>query len=150
MNKAFIREPDLEGRVYCPRCGSLATSVGAGPLDTYVRGEARMRLQESAWFCSFGRCDVAYFSHLGSMVTVDELVRPIYPKDLDAPICVCFGFGYEDVVAEVDADPPLRLRELLAKTRSDEAHCAVLAPDGRCCSNALQELFVRLRGQGSA
>lgn len=150
MNKAFVREPDLEGRVYCPRCGSLAIAVGTGPLDTHVRPEVRSRLQESAWFCNFGRCEVAYFSQLGSVVTVDELVGPLFPKDLDAPICVCFGFTYDDVVAEADAPVPTRLRELLAKAKSDEAHCAALAPDGRSCSSTLQELYLKLRRGSSS
>jgi hypothetical protein len=105
-------------------------------------------MQDGAWFCGYGRCEVAYFNQLVATVTVDDLVAPVFPKDLDAPICVCFGFTYDEVVAEVDAEVPHRIRKLLAKAKSDEAHCTALAPDGRCCSSAVQELYLRLRGQG--
>ncbi len=49
MNKAFVREPESDGRAYCPRCGALGLPVGAGPLDKYIRSavtrkNARRRL----------------------------------------------------------------------------------------------------------
>ena len=43
MNKAFVREPDSDGRVFCPRCGALGLVVGAEPMDTHVRPESRAK-----------------------------------------------------------------------------------------------------------
>lgn len=146
MNKAFVREPDLEGRVYCPRCGHLGTPVGSGPLDTHIRPEARGRMADGAWFCGYGRCPVAYFTSLDAVVTVDELKGPIFPKDLDAPLCVCTGISYDDIVAEADAPVPLRLRQLITYANSDEARCATLAADGKSCCGGVQELYLKLRG----
>jgi hypothetical protein len=147
MNKAFVREPDDDGRAYCPRCQSLALPVESGPLDHHVRTESRTKLHDTAWFCPFPRCDVAYFDLYDSFVTVEELKAPIYPKDANAPICACFGFTYDDVVADVDDGTPTRIRQLLAKSRSAEANCAELAADGRCCMTAVQELYMKLRAQ---
>ena len=84
MNKAFVREPEDDGRAYCPRCKSLGSAVQAGPLDTHLRDESRGKLREDAWFCKFPRCDVAYFNEFGAVVTVDELKGPVYPKDASA------------------------------------------------------------------
>ncbi len=39
MNKAFVREPESDGRAYCPRCGALGTPVNKVTLDRYVRNE---------------------------------------------------------------------------------------------------------------
>lgn len=146
MNKAFVKEPEFDGRAFCPRCGSLGTTVGAEPLDTHVRPAARQRLGDAAWFCDFPRCDVAYFNLFDAVATVDELLGPIYPKQPDAPICPCFGFTLDDVEADVREGTPTRIRALLAKSQSPEAHCQRLAPDGRCCMREVQRLYMKLRG----
>lgn len=147
MNKAFVREPEPDGRAFCPRCGALGFPVERGPLDTHIRPEARGKLGDSAWFCGFPRCDVAYFNLFEMTVLVEELKGPVYPKDLDAPICACFGLNYDDVEADVQSDSPTRVRALLARSKTAEAQCATLASDGRCCMAAVQELYMRLRAQ---
>ena len=147
MNKAFVREPDFDGRAFCPRCGSLGLPVETGPLDAHVRPESRAKLGDTAWFCNFPRCEVAYFNLFEAQVTTDELQAPVYPKELDAPICACFGLTYDDVEADMQAGQPTRIRALLARSQSSEARCEALAADGRCCMGAVQELYQKLRQQ---
>jgi CopZ-like zinc binding protein len=147
MNKAFVREPDDDGRAYCPRCRTLGIPVEAAPLDKHIRPESRRKMQDVAWFCRFPRCNVAYFNLFDGVVLIDELNARVYPKDANAPICACFGFTYDEVVADVDNGTPTRIRELLAKSKSPEAHCQTLAADGRCCMAAIQELYMKLRSQ---
>jgi CopZ-like zinc binding protein len=146
MNKAFIREPESDGRAYCPRCGNLGLPVGGGPLDKYIRSESRSKMHDAAWFCNFPRCEVAYFNQFEETVVVDELTQSVYPKDFDAPLCACFGLTYADVEADIREGQPKRIRELLAKSKSPEAQCATLAADGRCCMATVQELYMKLRG----
>jgi len=147
MNKAFVREPEDDGREYCPRCRSLGVPVEAGPLDTHIRPESRAKMRDDAWFCNFPRCDVAYFNQFDAVVTVDELNSAVYPKEPDAPICACFGFTYDEVAADVKDGTPTRIRELLAKSKSPAARCRTLAADGRCCMAAVQELYMKLRSR---
>jgi hypothetical protein len=146
MNKAFVREPDLGGKAYCPQCGSEGVPVSAAPMDRYIRPEARQRLGETAWFCSFARCEVAYFDTLEVVVNVAELTEPIYPKDATAFICPCFQFSWDDVQADVREGTPTRIRALLVKSQSAEARCRSLAPDGKSCIREVQRLFMKLRG----
>jgi hypothetical protein len=145
VNKAFVREPEDDGRAYCPRCKSLGVPVLGGPLDTHIRPESRGKLQHDAWFCGFPRCEVAYFNDFDVVVTMDELNAAVYPYDPDAPICACFGFTYDDVEADVREGTPTRIRELLARSKSTDAQCQSLSADGRCCMSAVQELYMRLR-----
>jgi hypothetical protein len=145
MNKAFVREPEDDGRAYCPRCKSLGAAVESGPLDTHIRPESRGKIRDAAWFCGFSRCEVAYFNQFGAIVTMDELKAPVYPYDPNAPICACFGLTYDDVEADIRDLVPARIRELLGKSKSPAANCQTLAPDGRCCMSAVQELYMRLR-----
>ncbi len=143
MNKAFIREPEFDGRAYCPRCGSLGTPVNNATLDHHVQKKSRPQMGDSAWFCNFPRCDVAYFDLFERFVAVNELQSTVYPKDSAAPICACFGFRFEDIEADVSHGAPIRIRELLAKSKSSDAQCHTLAADGRCCMAEVQRLYMR-------
>jgi hypothetical protein len=149
VNKAFVREPDDDGRAFCPRCGTLGAPVGGGPLDTHIRPESRAKMLDGAWFCGFHRCDVAYFNQFGAVVQMEELKAPVYPYDANAPICACFGLLYDDVVADVDDGTPTRIRAVLAKSKAGESQCHALAANGRSCMAAVQELYMRLRSQSS-
>lgn len=149
MNKAFIREPDDDGRAYCPECKGLGRPVTSGPLDTHIRPEFRAKLPDTAWFCGFPRCGVAYFNQFGAVVLMDELKAHVYPYDPNAPICACFGLAYDDVETDIRDGTPTRIRELLARSKSSEARCHALAADGQCCIGAVQELYMRLRAQAA-
>lgn len=145
MNKAFVKEPEFDGRAYCPKCGALGVPVETGPLDVHVRPEHRNRLGDSAWYCGYQHCSVAYFNSFEAVVTTDELRALPYPYDLDASICACFPFTYDDVEADVRDGAPTRIRALLERSKSPEAQCSQLAVDGQCCMAAVQELYMRLR-----
>ncbi len=145
MNKAFVREPEPDGRGYCPQCNALGVPVSALTLDAHVLEGPRRRLGETAWFCGFSRCTVAYFDEFDVVVAVEGLKSPVYPKDSDVPICPCFGFKLADIEADVRDGTPRRIRELLAKSKSPAARCRTLAADGKCCMSEVQRLYMRLR-----
>lgn len=148
MNKAFVREPEDDGRAYCPRCRSLGVPVEAPTLDAHIRPEARDKIGGAGWFCNYPQCEVAYFNLYDAAVTTADLQSPVYPKDAHAPICACFGLTFDDVLADVDEGTPTRIRALLAKSKTPDARCTTLAADGRPCIPAVQELYMRLRAQG--
>jgi hypothetical protein len=145
MNKAFVREPDQDDRVFCPKCGAVGVPVMDGPLDRYLRPAARPMFVHDAWFCPSATCDVAYFSEAGKTATTGDLARPVYPKDPDAPICACFGYAYDDAAADATEDSPRRTRELLTKAKSAAADCTNLAADGQSCVATVQSLYMKLK-----
>jgi hypothetical protein len=146
MNKAFVREPDADARVSCPRCGGLALEVAGCVLDVHVPAAIRGRLGAVAWCCRNSGCEVIYFDLFEQRVLVSELCGAVYPKDLSAPICACFGLTMEEIEADLRAGEPLRIRELYRKSQSGEARCSELAVDGRCCMGEVQRLYLRGRG----
>ncbi len=149
MNKAFVREPEFDGKAYCPQCGSLGVGVCEATLDHHVQEAVRSRLADAAWYCGFAKCEIAYFDLFESRVSVEELRMPVYPKDADAPICPCFGFTLDDIEADVTEGTPVRIRELLANTKSNAANCRVLAADGQCCMREVQRLYMaQISGRG--
>lgn len=145
MNKAFVREPDDTGQRNCPRCGSIGVPVQAETLASFLTAEARTNLADTAYYCPFAKCEVAYFDDFERMATVDSLTRPAYPKDPEAPLCGCFGLTLEDVEADVAEGGVTRVRALLAKSQSPEAHCKTMSPTGQSCTPEVQRCFMRLR-----
>jgi hypothetical protein len=148
MNKAFVREPDDTGQLHCPACGSLGVPVGRETWRAHIKPGATGGLAETAFFCPFARCDVVYFDMFERRVTSESIAHGVYPKDPQAPICGCFGLTAQDVEADVRDGVPARVRDLLAKSKSPEAHCRTLSPSGVCCTGDVQRLYMKLRGAG--
>ncbi len=48
MNKAFVREPEPDGKAYCPSCGTLGIAVGRETVDHHVLPEHRTQLADDA------------------------------------------------------------------------------------------------------
>ncbi len=145
MNKAFVREPDDTGAGHCPRCGSLGVDVRRITMARHIAAEAVQQLSESAFFCPFPRCDVVYFDQFECAITIESLTHPIWPKDPAAPLCGCFGLTAEDIEADIHEGTPRRVRELLAKSKSDQARCTILSADGHCCMGEVQRYYMKLR-----
>jgi len=146
MNKAFVREPDDTGQLHCPACGSLGIGVQRETWQAHVNAEAASGLAETAFFCPYARCDVAYFDMFDRRVALDQLCHGVYPKDSQAPICGCFGLTCEDVEADVREGVVTRVRALVAKANSPLARCRTMSASGQSCASEVQRYYMKLRG----
>ena len=146
MNKAFVREPDSDASVRCPRCGNLATEIGRGPLDLHMLPEHRRRLGDSAWCCGSVRCNVVYFDVFDQSVCVEDLRTEVYPYCATAPMCACFGLTLDDIEQDIREGQPVRIRELLKRSQTADAACRALALNGECCVKEVQRVYLKLRG----
>ncbi len=147
MNKAFIREPDDHAPLHCPACGSLGVPVERETWQAHVALAAAEALADSAFFCPFPTCQVAYFDMFERQVRVDALVHAVYPKDPQAPICPCFEFTTEEIRADVSEGCVTRTRALVEKAKSAEARCRTLSPTGQSCVGEVQRYYMKLRGE---
>ena len=146
MNKAFVREPD-NFDPDCPRCNAPGDSVTRTTLVAQIGEAAAAALGDSAAFCPTPSCDVAYFDSLEMTVPVSAMLAPRYPKDPTAPICACFGLTLDDIDDDLREEKPVRIRELLAKSKSPAAHCLTASPSGRCCMSEVQRLYFRRQAE---
>lgn len=146
MNKAFVREPEDTGQAFCPRCRSLGIAVQEATLVAHLKAEALNDLADTAWFCSFPTCEVAYFDLFDRVATIDKLVRPVYPKDPQAPICPCFGFTTDEIEADLAEGGVQRTRALVEKAKSSTAHCSMASPTGQSCIAEVQRYYMKRRG----
>ena len=144
MNKAFVREPDQTAD-YCPRCGSKGESVGSKTLAAYLTDEQRKRITDPANFCPTPQCQVVYFDAFERVILANELVRPVYPKDPNAPICACFGLTRADIEQDVQEGVVMRTKAALEKAKSPEARCMQTAANGRPCVAYVQKYYMQCR-----
>jgi hypothetical protein len=149
MNKAFLKEPDDTGERDCPRCGARGLAVGRATLVHQLRPDLAATAPEVAFFCPAPSCLVAYFDLFERVFEIDALVRPVHPKDPDAPLCPCFGFTAEDVERDLDERGATRTRALVARAKSPEARCLENSPDGRSCVATVQRCYMRRQSERS-
>ena len=143
MNKAFVREPEDTGQRYCPECRSLGVAVRAETLRAHLSPEGLMNLADSGFFCPFSFCDVVYFDEFERVAHIDAVSKPVYPKDPSAPLCGCFGLTPDDIEADIVEGSVRRVKELLAKAKSPEAHCLTRSPSGQSCVAEVQRYYMR-------
>ena len=145
MNKAFVREPDDTGQRHCPRCQSLSVAVQHETFALHLNDANAGGLADVAYFCPFPNCEVAYFDDYERIALVSELAHPVYPKDLDAPICPCFGLTRDDIEDEARSGSVEKVREVVLKAKSPEAHCRTASPTGQSCVAEVQRYFMKVR-----
>jgi hypothetical protein len=150
MNKAFVREPDDNGRRLCPRCGSAGIPVGDETLAAHLAEPTHRELGEPAFYCPFARCEVAYFDLFDRTAPVEALVNGAYPKDPAAPLCRCFGLTTDDVEQDIRDGTVERVRSIVDRAKTAEARCHTAAPDGRCCVPEVQRYYFRAREKQQA
>ena len=144
MNKAFTREPDSDD-LRCPRCGANGLDVGRETIEALAQPAAVTRLAPSACYCATPICDVVYFDAFERIITTDELVRPVYPKDPDAPICPCFGATCEVIEQDLADGSVLRVRKLVEQSKSPAANCKLTTPSGHSCAMEVQRYYMQRR-----
>jgi hypothetical protein len=146
MNKAFVKEPDTSD-ANCPRCQALGVAVGPVTLESHLDETTVKQIAEHAFFCPLAACEVAYFDEFERVVLCRSLRKPVYPKDPTAPMCACFGLTCEDVQCDLDDGTPTRIRELLLKAKSPDAHCQSRSPTGQSCIAEVQRYYLRMLSQ---
>ncbi len=147
MNKAFVREPDHTAD-YCPRCGSKGEPVGGKTLKSFLTDQQRRAITESANFCPSPECEVIYFDSFERKVLAADIQRPVYPKDLTAPICACFGLTREDIEQDVREGIRTRVKAIIEKANSPDACCRTMAANGKSCIAYVQRYYMQCLNDG--
>lgn len=146
MNKAFVREPD-DVEPLCPKCGGVGERVPADTVLALTPPNVRRTSANASYFCATPNCEAAYYDDLEQAILVSELLRPIFPKDPQAPLCPCFGLTADDVDDDVRDGVPRRIRELAARSKGPDAKCGTLSPTGRCCLPEVQRAYFRRKAE---
>ena len=144
MNKAFVREPE-PGVERCPRCGAPGDAVGEATLAHHVNTTQLSEIAKSANFCSTATCEVAYFDSFERVVFVSALKHPVYPKDIQAPICPCFGFTCAEIEQDISERVVTRTKAAIEHAKSPAANCRTQSPRGESCVADVQRYYMQRR-----
>lgn len=142
MNKAFVREPD-QPNDYCPCCDSKGEPVGVVTLRSFLTETQMRAVSASAYFCPAPKCDVVYFDSFERKLLSADIQRPIFPKDVTAPICPCFGMTRDDIELDVQEGVTTRVKEILAKAKLPTARCHQMAANGKPCVVYVQQYYMQ-------
>ena len=142
MNKAFIREPDQVAS-RCPKCDSAGHPVGPQTLIAHLTAEILKSLAESAYFCPDSHCEIVYYDDYGGIVLRASVPGRIPIKDIDAPLCACFGLTREDIEQDLEEEVVTRTRAAVLRAQSDASRCTTLAPNGRSCIPEVQGYYFK-------
>jgi hypothetical protein len=142
MNKAITREPDSDDAL-CPRCGTRGLSVTKAAIEAHARPEFHDHLAPGASYCPTPTCDAVYFDAFERVITADQLVAPVYPKDPAAPICPCFSATTAVIDDDIAEGVVRRTRALVEQSKSPAARCDVMSVDGRSCAAEVQRYYMR-------
>jgi hypothetical protein len=107
--------------------------------------DRKATLADPANFCPLPTCDVVYFDSFERVIATGELVRSVYPKDPDAPICACFGLTRRDIEQDIREGVTTRVKAILEKGTSLEARCAVTLANGQSCVPYVQKYYMQCR-----
>ena len=67
-----------------------------------------------------------------------------------APICACFGFGREEIEADIQEGGVRRTRDLVEKAGSPAAHCTTASASGHSCVPDVQRYYMKHRNPSQA
>lgn len=148
MNKAFVNDDDGGSHDRCPKCDSQGVLVGTETLDAFLPAAIRSSMSDSAYYCPTPHCEVVYFDEFERTILHEQIEKPIYPKDPEAPICGCFGLTRDDIEADLREGAPRRVKEIIAKSEGPEAHCASASASGECCVPEVKRYYLRRKEAG--
>jgi hypothetical protein len=126
----------------CPLINVPTMLVGSGTVGRHAR---LPELPDTVFgFCSAPECDVVYVGADGTLIRKGQVRTRVGVKEHDAPIpvCYCFGFTAEQLVQDVIAEGRSTIRAYIeSQVRTGKCRCELTNPAGRCCLGQVQRVI---------
>ncbi|MEW6211092.1 MAG: hypothetical protein AB1631_22195, partial [Acidobacteriota bacterium] len=141
--------PKDDPRHVCVTCGRASRSVTRKTMLLMLKPEVFDQIGDGQYrFCSDPDCRVVYFTEgQGASFTTDDVRVRVGLKEKEAPIpvCYCFGFYEADIREEIAATGrttiPQRITALL---KEGMCACPARNPSGACCLGEVTKTVKRL------
>ncbi len=139
-------------RAHCPRCGRPARSVKRVTLESLLRPECQVRIDDGPWYvCEARFCTLLYFNPTGTVFELSDLRVPFGIKATGPPrpVCYCFGHTIEEIEEEIARTGQSTVPEQIKQAMKVEGcRCEQTNPLGRCCLATVQAVIAeRTTGQ---
>jgi hypothetical protein len=136
------KEYTVTEKTLCPECRNEGKKVKLITLKSLLNPQALVRIDanSSYFYCSNSNCNVVYFDYLKNLFYQHDIKVPVYPKskDLETPICYCFGWTIEkidDAVNNTGMEAPQQypVNQIQEHIKANRCGCEVNNPQGSCC-----------------
>jgi len=132
--------PESESRWQrlCPQDGTPGKSIQPITLKSLLLPAALEQFNSAAayGFCPSLKCSVVYFSEQGQIFATSDLKVPVFQKDVndDVPICYCFGWSRRRIREELNQIGfSSAVTTIIAHIQAKRCGCEVNNPQGSCC-----------------
>ncbi|OGG54807.1 MAG: hypothetical protein A3F84_21860 [Candidatus Handelsmanbacteria bacterium RIFCSPLOWO2_12_FULL_64_10] len=125
-------------RGVCPECGRKRKGVEQITLEHLLKEDRILQIGAASYlFCENPTCDVVYFStQPGPVFHKSDLRVRVGLKETEAPIPVCYCFGYTEkmIFDEIAGTGRTAISEKIrAEVQAGNCECVVKNPQGTCC-----------------
>lgn len=139
----------IKNRV-CPHDGTKGKAIQLITLKSLLKSEALENLEpeQSYSFCSSSQCPVVYFSNHGHAFTNDDLKVPVFQKDTNSevPICYCFNWTRQRIQTEIEQQGESQaVASITAHVKAGRCGCEVNNPQGACCLGNVRRVLENLK-----
>ncbi len=95
----------------------------------------QLNSQTSYRFCDSSTCPVVYFSTEGQTFTTQDLKVPVFQKNEEdtVPVCYCFGWTRQRIQEALSDSEQSVTDAIAAHVKAGRCGCEVNNPQGSCC-----------------
>jgi len=146
-SKSDFTEESIKPEVptLCPLCGQKGLKVKPLTLQSLLTVEEASDFAfEGFRFCRTQGCQVAYFGLDETLFTTEQVKVPIYQKDLNPEVyvCYCFKVSRGEVVASVGRGEGSQTYDQVKQKKDTSGwDCEAKNPQGNCCFGNLKDLI---------
>lgn len=145
QNKATSNKPNL----LCPQDGTEGKTVPLITLKSLLKPRVLEELHPDAnyQFCNSFDCSVVYFSAEGQVFTTSDLKVPVFQKNSEetVPVCYCFGWTRQALRQEItNSGESIAVASITAHVQAKRCGCEVNNPQGRCCLSNIKSFIQTL------
>lgn len=122
----------------CPQDGTKGKPIQLITLKSLLLPVALEQLDSASayGFCASPNCSVVYFSEQGQTFTIDDLKVPVFQKDFneDISVCYCFGWSRQRIRKDFSQSVKSNVVDIItAHIKAKRCGCEVNNPQGSCC-----------------
>lgn len=137
---------------HCPQCNQIGRRVNIITLKSLLLPSSleQLNVSENYMFCATQDCEVVYYGDNSSTYTKEKLKVPVYQKELDEEVNICYCFDWSlgkikrDMLSNNEGSVVSIISNHMKKGRCG---CEVNNPQGSCCLGNVKEAVKRISNE---
>lgn len=150
LNESTDKTPVMLPQHTCPKDGTTGKPVKLITLKSLLIAAALERLdpQSTYMFCRSSDCSVVYFSEKAQIFTTGDLKVPVFQKDHQeqVSVCYCFDWSRQRLREEIEQTGiSTAVTSITSHIKAKRCGCEVNNPQGTCCLANVRETVEQIK-----